>query len=348
MKVNEVLTEAKKKTDAYAPREIVTIDYLAVGKKIAAFIKKNCNPWLATTNNGKQKVYRGITTSGTGNSLAFLKTVRTDRTPKDTSARSTAMFNAAIAAVGGLANRTNSVFVSSLAYTAAEYGDVWIYMPVGDFHYTFSPEWADWTHDVQPGSDFTELLKADVTQAAAAQAAASKAAAKKSALSNGITDQMREKIRKMLKSEITHLQDLVTQYKSKNSFYDIDSWERDIKKFTEMLSDVNKLDKHIKTHYDLKMLAQFTSDKTTKKAKSSGTDPRTQILLDPASYDVKEVAKYIKVDRDIKKAFHSGNEIMLTSTEGLYIEPQMYDQFVSPLLQGKAVTKLDYRRDYDE
>ena len=51
------------------------------GKKLTAFLQKNCKPWLAQTKNGVHFAYRGFYADP--NEIAFLKKVRKNREPKD-------------------------------------------------------------------------------------------------------------------------------------------------------------------------------------------------------------------------------------------------------------------------
>lgn len=54
-------------------------------------------------------------------------------------------------------------------------------------------------------------------------------------------------------------------------------------------------------------------------------DPAFQeIVKDPASYDTKQVHKNITVDQDLVRAIQSGNEILIHSDSGLYIDSNFY------------------------
>lgn len=114
---------------------------------IADYIKTNCRKWLNETNNGQIVFYRGMR-QNYSKYLAFIKRVRTDRDPKDSLQIGHDTYNAMIDAVGGVANRTNSVFVVSSYVTARDYGlpggQVSVAFPIGDYSYTWSTEWHDW------------------------------------------------------------------------------------------------------------------------------------------------------------------------------------------------------------
>lgn len=142
MKLTE-LTESK-----YAPRHLESMDYIEKGKRIVAYIQKNCAPWIAEAGV-KSTVYRGVRTQGKEGALAYLQSVRKARKPKDTDNQRNKLFIQLINDVGGVANRHNSVFGTSKEGVARAYGDVYAMFPVGEFHYTWSPEWLDWTEDLR-------------------------------------------------------------------------------------------------------------------------------------------------------------------------------------------------------
>lgn len=84
-------------------------------------------------------------------SPGFVKTVRDARKPKDTDKRRHKMFNALIAAAGGIANRSNSLFCTGSFDDANTYGTVFVVYPVGSFNYTWSPFFQDWTKSLDLG-----------------------------------------------------------------------------------------------------------------------------------------------------------------------------------------------------
>lgn len=109
----------------------------------ADFLRKDAAPWFKAIGNPKKKVYRGTSSLPTGTEFA-VKAIRKDRKPRDVSRKWTQLLNARIAKIGGIANRTNSAFVTSSWHQAAVYGSPFVFVPLGEFHYTWSPEWHDW------------------------------------------------------------------------------------------------------------------------------------------------------------------------------------------------------------
>lgn len=140
-------TTKKQQSDTHydkVPLEIV--DFPALAKQTVKYIKDNAEPWLAASKNGQLVVYRGVENSPQ-QALAWTKPVRQDRRPKDSSQTLHDRFNAIIAAAGGTANRSNAAFVTSSFTGASHYGSVYVYIPLGDFTYTWSPFYTDWTED---------------------------------------------------------------------------------------------------------------------------------------------------------------------------------------------------------
>lgn len=140
MKITEIILENKE-----------TIELLGKPEKskaskrkatlVAKFMKKNCQPWLSQTDNGDQVVWRGIRDVHLS---AFVKQTRPNRIPSDSPDWVHAMYNTIIAQAGGIANRTNSIFCSGSRGTALNYGVAYTVIPIGEFHYTWSPSYMDW------------------------------------------------------------------------------------------------------------------------------------------------------------------------------------------------------------
>jgi hypothetical protein len=122
----------------YSPREIIPSELSdELDKEIdelAMFIERHCKPWLK--QSGKELLYRGAKVKTLA--PAFVKPVRKDRKPKDSSQGQQEFINKMIGMFGGKANRSNSAFVTGSWYTAKEYGHPFVVIPVGNFHYTWS------------------------------------------------------------------------------------------------------------------------------------------------------------------------------------------------------------------
>jgi len=153
MRASEFLIEAENKAVPgvpFADDLLVGINRLMhfedaqkVAAGLAAFINKNCKPYLADVNPHDQTLYRGV--RHTGGAVAFIRDVRTDREPRDTEKFRHNAFNMLIKLAGGTANRSNAAFCTSSTVSTTEYGDTFTVFPIGNFHYTWSPYFDDWT-----------------------------------------------------------------------------------------------------------------------------------------------------------------------------------------------------------
>ncbi|HKK68826.1 MAG TPA: hypothetical protein VJ946_11465 [Bacteroidales bacterium] len=110
-------------------------------KIIRAFVQEHCQPWIK--KSGNQVVYRG-THRNPQEYSAFVSGIRKNRRPRDSAAYQHRYFNTMIKMAGGVANRTNSMFVSGSSFHAAEYGIRYVVYPMGEFHYTWHAGWSDW------------------------------------------------------------------------------------------------------------------------------------------------------------------------------------------------------------
>lgn len=135
-----------------AVHELVDMNALAIkkAKELVAFIKQNCKMYLQQ-GLGNRVFYRGTRNAPKEkNHVAFVRKVRSDRKPRDSSVLLHNAFNTLIGLAGKVANRTNSVFATSSTHAALEYGPMYVILPIGNFHYTWSTEWDDWVNAEDP------------------------------------------------------------------------------------------------------------------------------------------------------------------------------------------------------
>lgn len=130
MKVFEILSENKPNSP-----------FADIG--LVEYIRRNCQPWLKATENGKYQLFRGF--RRIDDEVAFVRKVRNDRQPLDSSIDDHNAFNEMIKVCGKVANRSNSVFTTSDPNWARMYGVVYNIMAVGNFHYTWHTDFDDWT-----------------------------------------------------------------------------------------------------------------------------------------------------------------------------------------------------------
>lgn len=129
---------------------------------LVTYIKENCQPWLQQTNNGKLKVYRG-TKRGNGKD-PFIHPIRDDRVPSTSSKEYTEFFNYLIDIVDpqNLApRRHNAAFVNSREEVADAYGKSYVFIPIGNFSFVWSPILFDW-YDMEDCGNVEFILKSDV------------------------------------------------------------------------------------------------------------------------------------------------------------------------------------------
>jgi hypothetical protein len=136
-------------------------------EELLQFIKENCGPWLSQTNNGAHKVYRGLgyESVATGESvpgdypkdLVFKKPIRPDRRPLG-SKTYREIYNKLLKDIGAKAKRENSVPVTSDEEQSVQFGVPYVFMPIGNFHYTWSEVLIDWgSFDLEDPNEFEEF-----------------------------------------------------------------------------------------------------------------------------------------------------------------------------------------------
>lgn len=109
---------------------------------LKVFLNEQCRPWLDHTANGQMLVYRGM--GGINPDIEFfVREIRKDRRPLG-STEYREMYNEMLSDLGAVAQRYNSVSVTSDLSTAEEFGDAFVFVPVGEFHYTWSTVLVDW------------------------------------------------------------------------------------------------------------------------------------------------------------------------------------------------------------
>jgi hypothetical protein len=358
MKINDILLEAPKKKatkkNPYKPEVIADLDMqeaaIAAANKIATFIRTKCKPWLAASKNGSITIYRGISDRG---GLAFTKKTREDRRPKDTGAARHQAFNAAIAAAGGVANRSNSLFSSSDDDVAMQYGTAYVLIPVGNFNYTWSPNWDDWTGSAEM-SDLAELLAPKaLSQKQETRIKALKASfpAYKEKKKAEITAEYQKKA-KELPAKIKAKKARLAKLKNKHTYtysdlaYDIRKYEEELQELKTPANFTKRVNKQLAYRMEYDDKNPLNQIKSLQDNRSGGENANA--LKNPKSYDPEKARKIIIADKQLDGAWKSGNEIMVACEKGLYIKPTFYKKFVLPTLTKKKVTAKYNPNDDDD
>lgn len=131
------------------------------GHALANYIRQYCGQWLSEIGDPARVFYRGAALR-TGTETAIVFPISKNRPPRDSSAIQNTAYIAMIKAAGGVANRYNSAFVTASKPTAATFGFPYVFMPIGDFHYTWSNLWKDWTQDLRTHTIITRWIKPDI------------------------------------------------------------------------------------------------------------------------------------------------------------------------------------------
>lgn len=107
---------------------------------VTALIHTRCQPYLR--ESGGELLWRGVTNDIDSPTII---TVRTDRTPRDSTAELHHAMEASIRDAGKMATRSNSVFTTGDEDLAMNWGELVAVFPIGEFHYTWSPSISDAT-----------------------------------------------------------------------------------------------------------------------------------------------------------------------------------------------------------
>ena len=133
MRLYEVTINPENITKAEIKQVSDSEEFYNYSDMVIKYIQKNCQPWLAQS---KYFAFRGIKKS---EKLATLvKTVRQDRWPRDSSENFQVTVDEVLEKTGFTALRRNSAFVTSKYSHAFDYGEVFMFFPIGEFSYTWN------------------------------------------------------------------------------------------------------------------------------------------------------------------------------------------------------------------
>lgn len=130
------------------------------------FLRENAKPYLNAVGGLRNALFekallRGI--HGGRMSSMFIEAPRSNRSPKDTIRIMHNMAVEAIRKAGGVANRDNSFFGVRNWQVANQYGDVYVMIPLGNYHTTYLKGVDDFTDDVyEMVADIWEEFKKDL------------------------------------------------------------------------------------------------------------------------------------------------------------------------------------------
>ncbi len=135
-------------------------------EQLQDFIYENCREWVEKTDSHDGIIYRGVNRppiiDNYSEMNAFVKPTRLDRKPRDSLPALHQIFNNVLQAANSPVNRSNSLFCTSSASEAREYGKVYVLFPIGNFDYMWSPYYEDWTRKFKVTAIVSTLLKPGV------------------------------------------------------------------------------------------------------------------------------------------------------------------------------------------
>lgn len=136
--------------------------------KLIDFMMRECEPWLNLTDNGEQVVYRGLDIYNTKLKelvadypieSVFTLPIRPDRTASG-SQHYRKIYNKVLSALGAVATRPNSISVTGDDDDAYKHGTPYVFLPIGEFHYTWSEQIIDWgSFSLADPNEFTEFRR---------------------------------------------------------------------------------------------------------------------------------------------------------------------------------------------
>ena len=113
-----------------------------VYKTVAQGLMRRAKNYFAEVGEPVRLMYRGYEKFS---EEPFHRPFRENREPKDSGLFHQDLYNAAIDTAGGVANRSNSIFVSGDPIHARKYGETYVVFPMGDhWNYTFHMGVKDW------------------------------------------------------------------------------------------------------------------------------------------------------------------------------------------------------------
>lgn len=120
--------------------------------KLLVTFKTKCQPWFNENPKNAKPLYRGITVEDSED-LVLLAPEMKNRLPRDMSSNDTELLNFLIKLNGRIANRYNSFFTTGDLEFASSFGTAFIFIPIGDFKYTWNTAFEDLVHQ-----DYSDII----------------------------------------------------------------------------------------------------------------------------------------------------------------------------------------------
>lgn len=122
------------------PQIMDTSAYVETIHRICESLNQHCRPWLEEIDyNLNVAAWRGSSKTIPKYEMSTLRTDRISHMDQEDQLS----WNISIKKAGKIANRTNSFFVVGSREAASHFGKPYVFIPLGRFHYTWSPVAAD-------------------------------------------------------------------------------------------------------------------------------------------------------------------------------------------------------------
>ena len=118
-----------------------------VYKTVAQSLMRRAKDYISEVGEPMPLLYRGYEKYS---EEPFHRPYRDNREPKDSGLFHQDLYDAGIEAAGGIAKRTNSIFVTGDRSHAKPYGEVYVVFPMGKFNYTYHSRIKDWYETFGP------------------------------------------------------------------------------------------------------------------------------------------------------------------------------------------------------
>ena len=146
-KLNTLLNSLRKKEELLKKKQrslgLTITPYQA---KYFSIIEKECSQFVSEMKKAKRLLFRGIDTTKHD---VFYGRPRVDRQPMDTNIEIQRKIDKLLLVAGFKALRSNSIFATSDASQAEEYGEPYFIFPKNGYSFTWSSKHSDWVPDLQ-------------------------------------------------------------------------------------------------------------------------------------------------------------------------------------------------------
>ena len=128
----------KKKDQIYTQKTKLLSQMSKDQEKILNYINTHCSNYVREMQTAGSLLYRGIKKDEAQDRISFIGNSRTNRKPKDSSARISKEFNKILTKLGIEANRSNSIFTTSYKMRTLNFGTTYIIFPLNSAKFSWT------------------------------------------------------------------------------------------------------------------------------------------------------------------------------------------------------------------